>query len=66
LHLGSGKARKLRQKLRAALADFLVEFRAMIGEKKERAGGAEFLALKEHGRAGCKQRQCGDGAELAW
>ena len=66
LHLGSRQAGELRKKLSAALANLFGEFGAMIGEKEERAGRAEFLALKKHRRAGRKQQQRGDGAELAW
>src|SRR5277367_5153758 len=65
LHFRRRQAAELREKFGAALANLTVKFSGMIGKEQKRARGAEFLALKKHGRAGSQQHQSSDGAEFA-
>src|SRR5579862_1796708 len=59
LHFRSGQTGELREKLRAAPADLLVEAGIVIGEEQKRAGRAELLPLKEHRRTGREQHKSG-------
>ena len=51
----TGNAGKLFQELATPLRDELCEFGIVIGKIKKRCRGCEFLALKQHGRAGAEQ-----------
>ena len=58
LHFLCGQGRELRQKSEAPFANCLAHLTiAHIGEKYERRGGAEFLALKKQRRPGTEQEQ---------
>ncbi len=61
-HLRSRLVQELGQKLVPPPANGGGELRLVVREVLERSRSPEFLALKEHGRRGAEEQQCGDGS----